>query len=276
MLNDVVETDFGYHIIKVTEAKTNTAYHVAMIERQIVPSDETLNEYYRKAEAFADDLSGVSEFEARAKEQGLTVLDGKNVESGDRRIGSLGDARAVVQWLYRDASEGEVSEIFDLDNQHVVAVMTGETKAGYKPLDAVKTEITPAVRNEKVGKLIIEKLQKLNGSLEEIAKAYGPDANIYTSSDVKLSANALPSAGYDPKAVGVAAGLESGKRSAPIAGENGVIIVESSNKTTAPELNDYSAYRAQLEQNASNMSSLSIAEGIKEHSDIEDERYKFY
>jgi peptidyl-prolyl cis-trans isomerase D len=276
LLNDVVETDFGFHIIKVTEAKSNVAYEIAIIERPIVPSDETLNASYRKAEAFADDLSGVEEFEQRAKEQKLTVVDGKGVASGERRVGSLGDARQIVQWLYRDAKVGSVSEIFDLQDQHVVAVMTGEIEAGYKPLETVKDEITSSVRNEKNGQIIINKLKQLNGTLEEIAKAYGPDANIYTSSDLKLSSNALPSAGYDPKAVGLAFGIENGKRSAPVAGENGVILMEPVNRTVAPELQDYSAYKTQLQQNALNMSSLSIAEAIKENSDIEDERYKYY
>lgn len=276
LLNDVVETDFGYHIIKVTEAKTNTAYEIAIIERQITPSDETANEAYRKAETFADDLSGVAEFEARAKQQGLTVVDGKNIDAGDRRVGALGDARQVVQWLYRDASVGEVSEIFDLDNQHVVAVMTGKVEEGYKPLDVVRAEITPAVRNEKNADLIIGKLSKLNGTLEEIAKAYGADANVYTSSDLKLNSNALPSAGYDPKSVGAAFALENGKRSAPIEGENGVLLIETINRTVAPDLNDYTSFKSQLEQSAVNLSSMSIAEAIKDKSDIEDERYKFY
>ena len=276
LLSDVVETEYGYHIIDVTEAKTNTAYEVAIIERQITPSDETANEAYRKAEAFADDLSSVAEFEQRAKEQGLTVVDGKNIDAGDRRVGALSEARSVVQWLYRDASVGEVSEIFDLDNQHVVAVMTGEVEEGYKPLDAVRAEITPAVRNEKNADLIIAKLGKLNGTLEEIAKAYGPDANIYTSSDLKLSSNALPSAGYDPKSVGIAFALENGKRSAPVEGENGVLLIETTNKTVAPDLNDYTAFKSQLEQTAVNLSGMSIAEAIKDKSDIEDERYKFY
>jgi peptidyl-prolyl cis-trans isomerase D len=276
LLNDVVETDFGFHIIKVTEAKTNTAYEIAVVERQILPSDETLNEFYRRAETFADDLSGVTEFEQRAKQQGLTVYDGKNIGPGDRRVGSLNNARQIVQWLYREASVGKVSEIFELQDQHVVAVMTNKVEAGYKPLESVKAEITPAVKNEKNAKVIIEKLKKLNGTLEEIAKAYGPDANIYTSSDLKLNSNALPSAGYDPKSIGVAFAVENGKRSAPIEGENGVVIIETLNKTVAPDLNDYTTFKSQLEQNALNMSSMNIAEAIKDKSEIEDERYKIH
>jgi peptidyl-prolyl cis-trans isomerase D len=154
--------------------------------------------------------------------------------------------------------------------------MTGKVEEGYKPLDVVRAEITPAVRNEKNADLIIGKLSKLNGTLEEIAKAYGADANVYTSSDLKLNSNALPSAGYDPKSVGAAFALENGKRSAPIEGENGVLLIETINRTVAPDLNDYTSFKSQLEQSAVNLSSMSIAEAIKDKSDIEDERYKFY
>jgi peptidyl-prolyl cis-trans isomerase D len=276
LIENLVETDFGYHIIKVTEAKTNTAYNIAIIERQITPSDETLNEFFRRAEAFASGLSGVKEFEERAKEQKLTVLEGKNIAPGDRRIGYLPDARPVVQWLYRDASIGKVSQVFDLEDQHVVAVMTNEIEEGYKPLSVVKAEITPAVRNERNGRIIIEKLSKLKGSLEEIAQAYGSDANVYTKSDLHLNINELPTAGFDPLAIGSAFAVDNGKRTAPLAGDNGVIIIETQNKTVSPNLDNYTSYKTQIEQSGVNLNTMGIAEAIKEHSDIDDERYKFF
>ena len=276
VLNDVVETEFGYHIIEVTNVKNTTAYKLAIVEREITPSDATINEAYRKAEAFASDLSSIGDFETRAKEHGLVVQEAKNILAGDRRIGTLGEARQVVQWLFRDAATGKISQVFDLDDQDVVAVMTNEIKKGYKPFESVKAEITPAVRNEAKGKLIIEKLSSAKGTLEEIASAFGSDANVYSSSDLKLSSNSLPTVGFDPQAVGLAFSLENGKRSAPIAGENGVIIVETQNKTIAPSLSDYSVYKAQLEQGGINRSTQSIGEAIKESSNIVDKRYKFY
>jgi peptidyl-prolyl cis-trans isomerase D len=188
----------------------------------------------------------------------------------------MGEARPVVQWLFRDASVGKVSQVFDLQDQNVVAIMTGEVEKGYRPLASVKEEITPAVRNELKGKVIIEKLNGLKGSLDEIKTAYGQDANVYTTSDLKLSSNSLPTVGFDPIAVGTAFSLESGKRSKPLAGENGVVIFELTNKTIAPALADYSTYKTQLDQGNTNRSSVGVAEAIKEHADIVDERYKFY
>lgn len=276
LLNDVVETDFGYHIIKVTNTKNDVAYEIATIERAITPSDETTNAAYRQAETFAAEISSVKEFTEKAQKQGLTAEDGKNISAAERRIGNLGEARQVVQWLFRDASTDKVSEVFDLQGEYIVAVMTRETKEGNKPFDLVKEEITPEVRKQVKGKLIVKKLSELKGTLEEIATAYGADANVYSSSDLKLNGNSLPTAGFDPKAIGTAFSLESGKRSEAFAGENGAFIVEVQNRTTAPEIGEYSVYKGPLEQSTQGRSSFSVAEAIKENAKIEDKRYKFY
>jgi peptidyl-prolyl cis-trans isomerase D len=275
VLNDVVETDFGYHIIKVTNTKDNTAYEITTVERSISPSDATTNAAYRKAETFKADLSSVEDFTAKAQKDAIAVEEAKNIGADERRVGNLGEARQIVQWLFRDAKKDNVSDVIDLQDKYVVAIMTGETKKGYKTLENVKDQITPEVRKEVQGRVIISKLKGLDGTLEEIATKYGTDANVYSSSDLKLSSSSLPSAGFDPKAVGVAFNLENGKRSQPLAGENGVFIIETQNKTTAPELTEYATYKAPLEQNAINKS-YSIAEAIKESAKIEDKRYKFY
>ncbi|ELR72173.1 Foldase protein PrsA precursor [Fulvivirga imtechensis AK7] len=276
LLNDVVKTDFGYHIIKVDEPKTNTAYKIATIKRSIISSDETRNDAFRKADLFASNSSSIESFEDNAKNDSITIIPVERVKKNDRRIATLSDARTVVQWLFRDASKGDVSEVFELDNQYVVAVMTGEIKEGHQSLKAVKNEITAKVKNELKGEQIINKLKGLSGSLEEIAAAYGDDANIYTSSDLKLNSNSLPNVGYDPKAVGKAFSLKSGEKTQPFSSENGVLIIEMQNKTASPEIADYSAYKNQLQQNLQNRISFSITEAIKEYAEIEDERYKFY
>lgn len=276
LLNDIVETEFGYHIASVTRVKDNTAYKLAIVERQIAPSDATANEAYRKAETFAANLSGVDEFQERAQNDGLNVLESNNLTAGERNVGTLGDARQIIQWLFRDASEGKVSDIFDFQDQYVVAVMTGETEKGYRSLESVKDEIMPEVRKKVKGNLIIEKLKGAEGTLEEIANAYGNDANVYSSSDLKLSVNNLPTAGFDPKAIGKTFGIESGKRSNPIPGENGVLIMEVQNKTIGPEIADYSAYKTAIAQENQQRSGFNIAEAIKDHAEIEDQRYKFY
>lgn len=276
LLGDVVETQFGYHIIQVTGVKDNSSYEVATIELAIGPSDETQNAAFLKAQNFAAGLSGVDKFKESSAKAGLLVNDAKNLAPADRRIANLGDARQVITWLYREGKVGKVSEVFEVDDTYVVAVMTGETEEGYKSFDEVKEEITPAVRNVVKGKQMVEKLAAQKGSLEEVSKAFGSDAVINSSSDLKMSSNSLPSIGLDPTAVGVAFSLENGKRSKPFAGENGVIIIELQNKTAAPAITDFSMYKNELVKNETTKSTSGIADAIKEGSHIIDQRYKFF
>jgi peptidyl-prolyl cis-trans isomerase D len=276
VLNDVVETDFGYHIIDVTETKDNNYYEVAVIDREIIPSDASINNAIRKAEMFASELSSEKEFVERAQQEGYVVFEAKNVQPADRRVSNLGEARALVQWLFRDGEIDKVSEVFDLQDQYAVAVMTGEIEKGNKPLEVVKEEITPAVKNELKGKIITDKLSKLQGTLDEMAAAYGKDATVYTNSSLKLNTNTLTSVGFDPVAVGMAFSLEDGKRSAPYAGESGVLLIETQTKTSAPAVGDYTLFKTQLQQSAVNRNTSSIAEAIKQNAQIVDKRYKFY
>jgi peptidyl-prolyl cis-trans isomerase D len=276
LLGDLVETQYGYHIIEVTGVKDNTAYSVASIELQISASDETLNTAFVKAQNFAAQLSTVDEFKAKAKKENLFVQEANDLTASERRIGNLGEARQIVAWLYRDGKVDKVSEVFDLDDNYVVAIMTAKIDEGYKPFEKVKEEITPLVKGELKGQKIIEKLNAQKGTLQEIAQAFGRDASVHSASDIKLNSNSLASVGIEPKAVGVAFSLENGKRSKPFIGENGVLIIETKNKTVAPEVGDYSANKTQLLQNLSGKSSLGISQAIKEAAKIEDKRYLFF
>ena len=53
-------------------------------------------------------------------------------------------------------------------------------------------------------------------------------------------------------------------------------MIELQNKTIAPEIADYTAYKTALQQRSQQRSGFNIAEAIKEHADIEDLRYRFY
>lgn len=276
LVDKVIETQFGYHIINVTAPKTNTVYKIAAIQREIAPSDETRDAAFRKADYFAGISSNQQSFQENAKNESLTVLEADNITSDARRIGSLTDAREVVRWLFKDASKGKVSEVFELDDAYVVALMTEKIDKGTAPLALVKDEVTIKVKNQKKGEVILGKLKGLSGTLEEIASGYGDDANVYNTADLKLNSNALPNVGFAPKAVGVAFGLEAGEQSAPVVAENGIIIIETIAINEAGEIADYSSYKNNLKQALDNRTSFEISAAIKEFAEIKDTRYKFY
>jgi peptidyl-prolyl cis-trans isomerase D len=276
LIPELIETSFGYHIINVTAPKNNTSYKIATIEKQIAASQETQDNAYRQADLFATDLDGVDDFKKRATESGLNVFESNDVLATERYVGNLGDARVMITWLYRDGKVGKVSNIFDLDRDYAVAVMTGKSDDGYRPLDdKLKTEITVIVKQEAQAKVIIDKLSG-DASLEDLAKAFPRDAVVGSSSSVKLNTTNIPNIGYDPTAVGKAFSVENGKRTKPFAGETGVSVIEVQNKTVAPSMSDYSLFKNQLQQTANGKSSLEIADAIKDNASVQDRRYKIY
>jgi peptidyl-prolyl cis-trans isomerase D len=276
LINDIIETSFGYHIISVTSLKNNTSYKIATIEKQIAASQETQDNAYRQADMFATDLNGVEEFRKKALADGLNVFESNDVTATERYVGNLGDAREMITWLYRDGKEGKVSNIFDLDRDYAVAVMTGKSDNGYRPLDdKLKAELTVIVKKEAQAKVLINKLSG-DASLEDLAKLYPRDAVVGNSSSVKLNTASIANIGYDPIAIGKSFSVENGKRTKPFAGESGVTIIEVQNKTLAPSMGDYSLFKNQLQQAANSKGSLEIADAIKDKAGVEDRRYKIY
>lgn len=276
VINDVIKTQYGYHVIKVAEEKTSKTYKIATIYRDIIPSESTRDNLYRKADLFAASNKNYAEFTASAEESDYSVRSSGKMNPNQRTIGNLGSARPIVRWAFTEASKGKVSEVFETDSHFVVAVLTNETEKGTADFEEVKAIVSRELKKELQGEKIKEKLSGLSGSLNEIAAAYGPDANVYSSSDVKISSNSLPNVGQAPTVIGAIFGLELNTQSQPLEANNGIVIVNVLNRTPAPEIADYSAYKDQLAQSRRNNVSFEIKAAIEEKADIVDERYKFY
>lgn len=276
LINKLIETQFGYHIIEVTQTINKNQYAIASIEREITPSDETRNRAFRRADYFASTSGDYDEFIANAERDTLQVFNAKNIGKNDRRFNDVGNARSIIQWAYNDGDIGDISEVKELDDQYIVVALTKITEEGNASVEDVKEQIEPKVKNEKKGLIIIEKLNTMSGTLDEMRENYGSDARVYNSSDLKFSTNSLPSVGFAPIAIGKTFALASGERTKPLQEENGVLIIEMINLTQAPEIADYAPYKSQIEQRATSRASFNAGEAIKEDANIKDLRYRFF
>lgn len=276
LINRIVETQMGYHIITVTETLNNQAFYIASIEREITASEDTRNKAFRRADYFASTSGDYDEFIENAKRDSLQVFNAENIGKNDRSFNNITNARSVIQWAYNEDGIGSVSEVRELEDQYIVTTLTQITDEGSASLDNVKDQIEPKVKNEKKGEIIVEKLKAIEGTLDEISEKYGSDARVYNSSDLKFSTNSLPTVGFAPLAIGSAFALKSGERSLPIIEENGVLIIEMINITQAPEIADYSTYKNQIEQRTGGRASYSAGEAIKKNANIQDLRYRFF
>ncbi len=282
LLSSIVETTFGYHIIEVTEAKTNTIYKIAQIEKELFSSDQTLNTIYRQAELFASKISNESTFIETATEKGYEIRKALRVSKDDKFIGGLADARNIVFWLFNEASDGEVSEVFELDNRYVVAIQTGAQEEGTAQMEDVINELKRKVLDDKKAELIISRLSALTGTYDEMNTAYGSGGRIGVA-DLNLSANNIPNIGFAPEAIGVAFSLEEGEATAPFKIQNGVIMLTVTTKTPLEELSDYDAYRnvvlnaqTEVRRREDPFTYQNIYNALIESVEIVDNRYKFY
>jgi len=277
LLPEPIKTGFGYHIIKVTEPKTNVTYRVATLERIITPGDETKEAALAKAESFAGMSSNAKEFkENAAKDSSLIVLSSSGLRKTDKSISRNINAREMVRWIFNEGEIGQVSEVMEADKAFIVVLITSKTDDKEVSLENERAEITYKIRNEKKTELISNKLKSMSGTLEEIGQKYGSGAAVYTMNDVSFSSTYLTNAGYAPIAIGKAFGLQKGKRTQPFGDQSGVFIVEVMDKTTAPDIADYSLYKNQLNQQFNYTISPLIMEAVKDFARVQDERYKFY
>jgi len=276
LLNRLVETEFGYHIISVTDLKTNKQFKLASIDRTIISSDETINKAFRKADYFAGTNSDKSEFDASAEADSLQVREATNLGATQSNIPGIGSARQIVRWLFTDASKNEVSEVFELDDSYVVVVMSNEIEEGVSSLSDVKFQVERAVLNQKKSDYIFNELSGLSGSLEEIAAAFGDGANIYNTVALKENAPSIPNVGDAPQAIGTIFTMQAGETSGPLKTRSGVMIATVDSITPAAEIADYSIYKFQISSNREGRTSYFISEAIKKGADIVDQRYKFF
>lgn len=276
----LVETEFGYHIIKVTQPKTNMLYRVAAIGKTIAPSQTTRDEALRKADQFASDVHSKEEFDAKVKEdKSLVMATADRIPEGAAQINALSgsEVRQIVRWAFNDKTNiGDVSEPFEVGDQYVIAVLTNKTDKDKVTVEDYRAELTAKVRNELKGEQIINKLGNASGSLESIAQKYGSGALVETADDVNLATGFLRSAGVDAVALGKAFGLKVGQRSKPFVGEGGVLIMELTSLNAAPAIADYSMYKTQIQQNTTSRIGFYINEAIKDAAKVEDRRAKFY
>jgi len=276
LIANIVESEFGYHIIKVTETPSYTKYKIAMIRREILSSDETRDKAFRKADYFAGTSSNANDFTTNAANDTLVVLEAEDIEQNDYNVPQLGSARQIVSWLFNTAEEGQVSSVYEIGDQYVIALMTGEVEEGTADLAPVKLEVEKKVKDEKIGQLIVDKLAGLEGTIDERAAAFGDDVSVYESSELSLNSYSLPSVGTAPEAVGSLFAMNNGDFSKPILTENGVVVLNLINLTRAPEIADYTSYKYTLEQTMESRASFYISESINDWAAIEDSRYKFY
>lgn len=277
LVDRLIESQYGFHIIKVTDPKSNTLYRMATIAKTIAPSQGTRDEAYRKADQFAASVDTKTQFdEAVAKDKSLVVATAARIPESSDNVNAIQNAREIVRWAFNDKTGvDKVSQVFETDDQYVVAVLTGKTDQNEVKVGDFRDELTAKVRNQVKATQITEKLGAV-GDLETMKSKYGAGALVETAEDVSLATGLLSSAGFDPMALGVGFGLKKGQKSKVFTGENGVFVMEQVRKSAAPQIADFTPYKNQIQQGVDSRASYLLNEAVRDNAKIVDRRAKFF
>ncbi|MDO4880132.1 MAG: peptidylprolyl isomerase [Capnocytophaga sp.] len=268
----LVETNFGFHIVKVTDQKEGV--QLATIVRNIEPSDATRNEIFNKIAKFELDVThNPTKFVELANEASLSVLPADNLQELSEDIPGLGANRGLVRWLFnKETKVGDVQR-FDIKDGLVVAQLTKKIEKGLASVADARSVVAPILIKEKKAKQLAEKMK--GNTLDEIANAIGQQ-NIRLGEGLTIKNPILIGEGREPNVVGVAFALEPNKLSKTIEGENGVYVIEVTKKETAPALPNYGSYANALRSMKLNRTAQDLFTALEESADIEDNRVLFY
>ncbi|MBR5464476.1 MAG: SurA N-terminal domain-containing protein [Alistipes sp.] len=190
---------------------------------------------------------------------------------GDRTVRGLLDSREVARWAY-GAKVGDVSEIFTVGDDYVVATLTAIDNEEYTPVEKVASQIRVQIMRDK-------KFESLQGqmtgaSIEEVAQAVNAEVNEYEGA--AFGAYYLQGPGLEPQLIGaIASTNDKGVVSTPVKGLNGVYVFtveEIADAATQSE--EAERVRAQAIQEAT--VTQSVMQAVQEMAEIKDERGLYF
>jgi len=264
----LVETPFGFHIIKITDKQDGI--RLATVAQKVEASEATSDKIFTQATKFEME-SADKDFAKVAKEMGLKIETPVTISAMQENFGPLGNQRTIVRWAFEDDSKVGTVKRFEVANiGHVIARVKAIDDSGLVSVTQARPYVESILKNKKKAEIIKGKMS--GSSLEAIAKQVG--STVQQATDVTLSNPLLAGVGQEAKVVGTAFTLTANKMSGTIEGNMGVYVVKNTNTVKAAALKDYSPYIAALKgQSAVNVNRVLPA--LKENADIKDNRKQF-
>ena len=234
----VVKTDFGFHYIEILSQKgSGTGYKIAYLPKEIVASQETDNLALNKANEFAGDSKDLASFndtyEKKLKTQGVIKNTATDITPVSYEVRGVGSSRSFVRSIY-EASKGDVLKPERVDNNYVVAVVTGVNEEGTASVETARLSVDPILRNKKKAELLIKKVGTVS-TLEAAASALG-GKTIETADSIRVSGSLSGSFGFEPRVTGAAFNPANKGKVVPavIEGLSGVFVVRVNNVLSTP------------------------------------------
>ena len=268
----LVETDFGYHVIKIV-AKEDVVL-VGTLALKNIPSERTSDSIFNIASKFEIELSNIGDFNQTAESFDFEVKSLNNIGVLDHDLPNMENQRRLVQWLFNEDTEIDDFKRFDLSRGgYVIAKLTDKAEEGLMKPELASITVLPILKNKKKAKIIISDNKKFK-NLEDLAS--NNNLEILNVSALNQVTPIVAQAGFEPKVIGKAFSLEINSISDLFEGETGVYMIKLNSIKSADELESYTPFENQLTNKFRSNIDFSIVQSLKKSADISDNRNDYY
>ena len=270
---DVVETDFGFHIIEIlSQGKKQKAVKVGNLAIKVEPSERTKDSIYNITSKFEIAVNK-DNFRDYAKENDTKVNPVNNIGELDENIPMLGQQRSIVRWAYeKNTDVGDIKR-FNLQNGgYVIAMLTAINDNGMMSYEKSSITALPKVKNQKKAEKIISSIKSSN--LDEIASLNNVD--VQTALSVNINNPVISGVGNEPSVVGYAMGINKDVTSSAIIGNSGVFYIYVTDRRKASSLENYQNMVNLINSTRSSNVRSKTYDALKDKAEIEDFRSTFY
>lgn len=244
---------------------------LANVVKEIIPSNESSNNNYRKASQVEFDAN--NDLPLNQSDVALPINNFESFEEFDEGIPGINNSRQVIKWLYDKGSKvGDVRR-FDLADGYLVAKIIQFNKKRLTNIDNVRDEISKIILNDKKFSYLKNKY-KSTIDIESIAIENNID--IENASAVTQSDPILVGAGPEPYIIGSSFSLMEDETSELLKGNNGIYIVRLKSKQTAEEFNLSQDITNSLIESELERMSLLIPDVLESNAEIIDNRSFYY
>ncbi len=276
-----VKTQFGYHIIKVTD-KSSSDFVVEKIVNKIQISATTTDRLYQDATDFSY-IAKENGLESEAKLMKYAAIETPPFTKDALAIAGLGMNAALVKWAF-DNSHGKVSEVYKISAGYVVAMVSDVIKPGEKKIDDVKAAIKSTVlrlkKLDKAMSLAAEIKSKIgNNGDASVAKTVWQSAKVDSTATEFTTTGNIPNIGRDFAFSDYSFKGEINKWSQPVKGSLGAYLIKVKYRTKYDlALFNYQKadIKKELLKNKKNRFFSLWLQNLKKETNIVDNRYLFY
>ncbi len=244
---------------------------VATITYPLEASSQTRTDIHSQANTFASSMNGGGVSFADASSEIAMTPRIASIPQGQRTLPGVDDSREIVIWAH-GAEVGDVSDIFKVGDNYVVATLTEIDDNKIIPVEKVAAQIRSILRRNKKYDMI--KAEISGSTIEEQANSLG--AEVANFENVNYASFYIDGMGVEPRVVGAITSTEqSATPSTAVKGMNAayVFVVDAVEKGTAQTLE---AERVRAQAVLENIASQLSFSAMQELSEIEDLRGQYF